>query len=346
MATPDPNCELAIGYADHAMLMMRALQLAPTPKHYAVFFACAAGQPTELAREVELLMEQQVSFSEELLDRLYNDHLATSQSRVVADTALSARKILTEMVQTVASFTGTTHQAGQEVSHKLENLTDPIGEKDLMELAKTVIDSASAMKQSSESVTRKLAGAQAEIASLRETLTKTTTESERDFLTGTFNRKVFDTRLLSAMEEASIDSSELTLLMLDIDHFKAFNDKFGHQIGDEVLKIVAKTLTDAVKGADTVARFGGEEFSIILPRTPVGGGMIVAETVRKLIAGKEFKNRASGESYGVITVSIGVASFRHHDHDTPAKLIKRADEALYRSKHAGRNRVTQENLSE
>jgi diguanylate cyclase len=180
---------------------------------------------------------------------------------------------------------------------------------------------------------------------LRENLAKVTTESERDFLTGTFNRKTFDKRLLEAMQEAKEKRTELVLVMLDVDHFKKFNDTFGHLIGDEVLKIVARTLTDSVKGMDTVARYGGEEFAVILPKTPIGGGMIVADAIRKTIAGRELKRKDTGANYGQITISAGVASFRH-DKDTPETLVKRADEALYRSKHAGRNRVTQENLAE
>jgi diguanylate cyclase len=113
------------------------------------------------------------------------------------------------------------------------------------------------------------------------------------------------------------------------------------------LKIVSRVLTDSVKGIDTVARYGGEEFAVILPRTPIGGGMIVAENIRKLIAGREFKNRVSGQYYGVITLSAGVAAFRTHGvDDSPTALVKRADAAMYRSKHAGRNRVTQESLSD
>lgn len=342
----DPNREIALGYAEHAMMTMRALGVMPTPKHYTVFFSAAAHQPPELARELALLMEREVAFTDELIDHLYQDHIAAVQSRAVQETAVGARKIIAEMVHAVAAFAGNTQSVGQEVAHQLDKLGDDVSEEELRSIAQTVISSASTMKQSSESMTQKLAGAQAEIATLRENLARATTESERDFLTNSYNRKAFDKRLLEAMEEAQDSSSELSLLMLDIDHFKQFNDQYGHQIGDEVLKIVARSLIDAVKGADTVARYGGEEFAIILPRTPIGGGMIVAETIRKQIACKEFKNKATGEVYGVITVSMGVAAFRHMQNDTPARLIKRADEALYRSKHAGRNRVTQENLSE
>ncbi len=333
-------------YSDRATGMMRTLHILPTPKNYSIFFACAAGQPSELVKEIEKLVETKQYFSEELLDHLYNDHIAETQSRVVQDTALSAKKILTEMVASVTTFSGTTQNIGQEVAHQLSQMDgEDVSEASLRLMAKSVIESATAMKLSSDSVTEKLANAQREITDLRENLAKATTESERDFLTGTFNRKAFDKRLLEQMQEAEEKESELTLIMIDIDHFKNFNDNFGHLIGDEVLKIVARTLTDSVKGMDMVARFGGEEFAVILPRTPIGGGMIVGEAIRKVIASKELKRKSTGEHYGQVTISLGVASYRHH-HDTPQNLIKRADEALYRSKKAGRNRVTQENLSE
>lgn len=349
MSKPAPlTSEIAMAerYAAEALRVMKTREISPTPKHYALFYAYAAGQPTELIKEIDLLGSQKVAMTDELLDKLYNDHLGGSQNRAVADAAAGAKRILAEMVHSIAAFTGATHSISQEIQQKIETVEDPMSEEAIKLMAKSVVDGALTMMSSSESVAKQLAGAQNEIATLRENLAKATTESERDFLTGTFNRKAFDKRLHEAAEEAMKTDSELTLIMIDIDHFKKFNDNFGHLIGDEVLKIVSKALTDSVKGIDTVARYGGEEFAIILPRTPIGGGMIVAEQIRKLIASREFKNRATGEHYGVITMSAGVAAFRTHGiEDSPMALIKRADEALYRSKNAGRNRVTQENLT-
>ncbi len=333
-------------YAAEALRVMQARAVAPTPKHYAVFYAYAAGQPGNLIKEIDLLGAQGTKLTDAMLDRLYNDHLGGAQNRAVADAAAGAKRILAEMVHSIAAFTGTTHSISQEIQQKITDAPDPMSEDAIKMMAKSVVDGAMTMMSSSESVAMQLAGAQTEIASLRENLAKATTESERDFLTGTYNRKAFDKRLHEAAEEAMKNDSELTLIMIDIDHFKKFNDNFGHLIGDEVLKIVSRALTDSVKGVDTVARYGGEEFAVILPRTPIGGGMIVAEQIRKLIAGREFKNRSTGEHYGVITMSAGVAAFRTHGvDDSPTALIKRADEALYRSKNAGRNRVTQETLT-
>ncbi len=346
-AAPAPQtAALATTYCERALTMMRQLSVPPTPKHYATFFACAAGQPTDLVKDIEKHIAAKHAFTEELLDQLYNSYLAEMPSRIVQETAATAKKILTEMVQSVAKFTGTTQTVSQEMADQLDKLDGgEVTEDTLRLMARTVIDSAQSIKSSSDVVSGKLASAQAEVANLRENLARATTESEKDFLTGCYNRKAFDKRLLEAAHEAKEKDSELTLLMLDIDHFKKFNDNYGHLIGDEVLKIVGRTLTDSVKGMDTVARYGGEEFAVILPRTPVGGGMIVAEGIRKSIAGRELKRKGSGETYGVITVSVGVAAYRHGE-DTPQTLIKRADEALYRSKKSGRNRVTQENLSE
>jgi diguanylate cyclase len=133
--------------------------------------------------------------------------------------------------------------------------------------------------------------------------------------------------------------------MLDIDHFKQFNDKFGHLLGDEVLKIVARAITYCVRGKDIVARYGGEEFCVLLPGTPLSGAMKVADTIRTTIAMRDLKRKDTGESFGSITVSVGAAQFRSRGEDDIDALVKRADDALYRSKMAGRNRVTGESAA-
>ena len=163
------------------------------------------------------------------------------------------------------------------------------------------------------------------------------TESQTDPLTGLANLKLFDGALAKAIAEAREKGEPLSLLMADVDYFKLFNDKFGHQTGDQVLRLVAQSMKQNVKGQDTAARYGGEEFVIALPKTALRSAITVADQVRKAVMGKELMKRSNGERLGRVTVSIGVALL--HADDTAQSLIERADTCLYAAKRNGRNRV-------
>ena len=144
-------------------------------------------------------------------------------------------------------------------------------------------------------------------------------------------------RLRELMTAANVEPKPLALIMIDIDHFKKFNDNYGHQIGDQVLKLVGRTLTDCVRGQDVAARFGGEEFAIILPNTNLDGAYVVAENIRNNVAAKKITRRSTGDSLGQITLSLGIAMFRRGEE--PEQFLRRADEGLYLAKGAGRNRT-------
>ena len=152
-----------------------------------------------------------------------------------------------------------------------------------------------------------------------------------DGLTGVENRAAFDERLAEEYERAGPHGRPLSVVLLDVDHFKTFNDSFGHPAGDEVLKAVAATLARTVRGADTAARYGGEEFALVLPETDAAGAMALAERCRRAVAGHAWDRRA-------VTVSVGVAMLTPESADA-AELVRTADGALYRWKQAGRNRV-------
>ncbi|MDQ3981652.1 MAG: sensor domain-containing diguanylate cyclase, partial [Actinomycetota bacterium] len=155
--------------------------------------------------------------------------------------------------------------------------------------------------------------------------------AETDGLTGLANRRTFETTLERELSRAARSGEPVTLLMVDIDHFKSLNDKHGHQTGDEVLKLVADVLASACRDFDTAARYGGEEFAVILPSCSSAESLVVAERLRETITRIETVTSVTG--------SAGVATFPTHAGD-PEALIKAADEALYESKRAGRNRVT------
>ena len=125
--------------------------------------------------------------------------------------------------------------------------------------------------------------------------------------------------------------------MLDIDHFKRFNDTYGHQIGDQVIKLVARTLVQTLKGRDNPARYGGEEFGIILPRTSLEDAGRVGEKIRTTLSNCRLTRKGDGEDYGQVTLSIGAALYRPGEEISD--FVARADTALYAAKEGGRNRV-------
>jgi diguanylate cyclase (GGDEF)-like protein/PAS domain S-box-containing protein len=158
-----------------------------------------------------------------------------------------------------------------------------------------------------------------------------------DGLTGLRNRAAFDGKLAEEYDRATRYGHPLSIILLDVDHFKLFNDTFGHPAGDEVLKSTARLVRDTVRTADFVARYGGEEFVVILPDTDETGALVLAERCRRAMAGYSWDKRT-------VTISVGVATL------TPtlanaAGLVQAADQALYRSKQGGRNRVSHSNGS-
>ena len=155
----------------------------------------------------------------------------------------------------------------------------------------------------------------------------------RDGLTGLFNRRKFDSMLEEEIERAKRYGRGVSLIMIDIDHFKQFNDTYGHQKGDEVLATVAVILSERVRSNDLVSRYGGEEMSVILPETEVSNAAALAENLRETV-NTEALQRAGVE----ITISLGIAGYNNNNH-TPQKLIQAADKALYQAKERGRNRV-------
>jgi len=158
-----------------------------------------------------------------------------------------------------------------------------------------------------------------------------------DALTGLNNRRFLETHLSSALDQAAHKGRPLSLMILDIDHFKSVNDTYGHDAGDEVLKAFAFRMKSVVRGADLVCRLGGEEFVIVMPETPLAIAQRVAERVREAVQAEPFLIDGGARTIPV-TASIGIAE-RGGDAN-PDALLRRADKALYASKSSGRNRVT------
>ena len=206
------------------------------------------------------------------------------------------------------------------MSEKLSQSKDREG---LRAIVESLVHTAKEMEVSNQQLEERLNASKQEITELQENLEVVRNESLTDPLTQLANRKFFDDTLEAAIADARAKNEPLSLMMTDIDHFKNFNDSFGHLTGDQVLRLVATSVKQNVKGQDTAARYGGEEFAVILPNTVLRSAMVVADHIRRAVMTKELMKRSTGEHLGRVTVSIGVATL--HKPDSPQSFIERTD---------------------
>lgn len=170
---------------------------------------------------------------------------------------------------------------------------------------------------------------------LKDNLDQSMEAAVTDQLTGLHNRRYMTSQLAALVKRAGMGGDPVSTLLMDIDHFKKINDSFGHDVGDEVLREFAVRLASNVRAVDLPCRYGGEEFTVIMPDTRIEDAARIAERIRRHVAGSPF--RVSGGELLSVTISIGVASTRGDD--TPESLLKRADNAVYAAKAGGRNMV-------
>jgi diguanylate cyclase len=211
------------------------------------------------------------------------------------------------------------------------------GKQALRGLINRILDETRAMLTRARLLEADLDQSSKQITTMRFDLASARRQANIDDLTRVANRRCFDGELRKTAEQAEAERQPMSLLMLDIDRFKDFNDNHGHQAGDQVLRQVAQVLTSSVKGRDLVARYGGEEFAVILPQTGLEGARQLAEQMRRDVAGHRVVLKATGRELGRITLSIGCA--QQHWGEPVADLVRRADRALYQAKRLGRNRV-------
>lgn len=318
----------------------------PTPVNYAVWYSYATGENRDLNIEIDLLIKRKTPPSEDVTLYLFNKYVLAKpreEEKVVANTSHNTQNVLAEIMSIIDRFNDDTNNYNEQLDEQVSKLSDKITDPTLKEMAKEIVSRATSIRESSSALSKKLEQSRSEVVQLKTSLEKVTSEASKDFLTGTGNRKAFEAKIDELSAWAKAKGGDVCLLMVDVDHFKKFNDKYGHQLGDEVLKKVGRTMIDSVKGKDFVARYGGEEFAVLLPATALATGLIVAENIRKSISETDLVRKDTGESVGPITVSIGVSRYRP-DVDTAALFISRADAALYKSKMGGRNCVTPESF--
>ncbi len=333
--------ERALSYANSTLSLLKRGEIPPYPQFYELFYIYSTGVNKALNERINAVFSDTRLPSLEIVESLYNEFLKTHQidervnnvSGQMCENIDSVQEIIRSASQTAKSYSGSLEAANSS----LDNDIDPAS---LKLLTQSLLAKTQQMQANNKKLEERLEDSRSEMASLQSDLEEVRRDAMTDSLTNLSNRKHFDQELERLIQCANETNQPLCLVMLDIDHFKTFNDTYGHQTGDQVLRLVAATLNKNVKGGDVAARYGGEEFSLILPGTELKDAVTLSDKIRKIIQAKELLKRSTNEKLGRITASFGVSKLLSKD--SPATLIERADQALYAAKHAGRNKVIAE----
>jgi diguanylate cyclase len=321
--------------AKAALDLMGECAVIPTPENFELFYAHAAGEISAVSHAITEILAQKKGFTPELLQNLRTRVRASGTMHQVGE---GMNSVISGML---GRLTEVGHDAGQyssTLSAATGELDTEQSPADLRRLVDSLLAATREMEGRTRSLEKELQKSSAQVSELRSKLDNVHKESLTDPLTGIANRKAFDTALAAA--EAAESNEPVSLLLCDIDNFKKFNDSWGHQTGDQVLRLVASCLSENVKGRDTAARYGGEEFGVVLRGTALEGALQVAEQIRHAVEGRRLVKKSTGEVLGTITISIGVAQFGTKE--KAEATVRRADACLYGAKQNGRNLVISE----
>ncbi len=334
MASGDHQYTLML--AEKALEKIRALALPADPSGYELWYSYAAGWHPEMNRRINRVLEANGSLPLGELGEIYDEFLSSSRLNAKADgTVTEISGEIDSIVGMLGEFVVSTALDRNDCARASQQLSQPTDQDSVRAIADALVRSLRAVENRHAALEQRLTAAKVEMETLQNSLATSMVEANRDAITGLSNRRSFDKAIEEACRRTDSGSFAFCLLMVDIDHFKSFNDRFGHLVGDSVLTLVASCLKQTIKGRDIVARFGGEEFAVILPDTTLQNAVKVSDQIRERIASRELRKRSTGESLGRITVSIGVASRRPGE--WPRQIIERADSCLYEAKRAGRN---------
>lgn len=304
-----------------------------------MWFIYRSGSNPLMNKALDQILANEVKPTNEICKSIFDQFLrADREDERVRSAGDKIKKTISEVNTAVGSVREFAHGYHETLEDVGEKLKDEKTKEEIREILGDVLEDTREMLDQNTHLEVLLQESAVTMEKLHRDLEIARKEALTDALTGLSNRKAFDHEIEVIAKAASAKEGEIfTLLLMDIDHFKSFNDTFGHQVGDQVLRLVAKTLKDGVKGRDFAARYGGEEFAIILPFTRMESALKVAEFLRVNVAKKEVVNRVSGERLARITISVGVAEYVKSE--PIENLISRADSALYAAKHNGRNQV-------
>jgi diguanylate cyclase len=311
----------------------------PTPLNFELWVHYLGNPDGLLGREIQRILAAGEPFSEATADMLAAEYLPRGR---LTEEIRDAGRVLDRELSSVSDAIARAHRSQSAYGETLDQASARIDGVQDGEQLQTIVSGLTTatrtVRQENQTLEKKLDASTREVARLRENLEQVRRDALTDALTNLANRKAFDDHLDAACAASDERGEALTLAVLDIDHFKTFNDTWGHQTGDQVLRYVASVIGRVAASPRMAARFGGEEFAMVFPHESAAQVKAALEAVRREIGSRTLRRRSTNDELGAVTISAGFAVRRPEE--TASSLLERADAALYISKRAGRNQVS------
>lgn len=329
----DETFEIALGFAEVAFGHMRRLGHVPHPRNYTLWYNYAAGVDPSLVDAVDAALAGERGLSEHDVAAIHDLYLLSNAD---SDDGDPVGNTVRQGIDRMVGLMATSHDIMARYAATLTTLAGSGQTPQTADAMAPVLEATRQVQDVSGTMEQSLRESRIEILKLQGALAAIRAESMTDRNTLLTSRNLFDLQLARMVRQGQ----PFALAITDIDHFKSFNDRFGHLTGDQVLRLVAGAVKASVRPTDIAARYGGEEFAIIMPDTDLATATEIAGKVRRAVMTKELVQGSSGENLGRVTISIGVSASRPDD--CGLSIIDRADRCLYAAKHGGRNQVVSE----
>ena len=333
----DESLEQSLEYHNGALEFLSEFEVVPNPTNYAIAYEYAAKRNSALNDEIDVHLSRAGSVDEYLLADLFERFFLRDQAEEIDGYIANLHEIFLNALEGVSGASEGVSEFGKILEAQRGKLENDPGIEGVKSIVSTLMDATEQAHASNQQLRTHLQETEKETTSMRDELEKLRIEAVTDGLTGLFNRKELNSRLDQLLVKDYEETKPLSVLMLDIDHFKKINDNFGHQIGDEVIRRVAKAVQEHAEGSGFAARYGGEEFTLVMPETDINRAVEVANSINQAVSELVLVRRATKERLPPVSISVGAATFKSgEDQD---ELLGRADQALYHAKNNGRNQV-------
>lgn len=315
----------------------------PTPLNYYIWYQYFKGDNPQFRQEMDDILKDPYGYHDRAGRRLFHTYFSEMESQDTTGFDKALKRLLEVMAKRMQAWTDKLEQQTSHLENYTRELDQDIDHEEVKRISQQVLDTANSMQESSLAFSSEITESTDEIQKLRQQLIDAKAEAMQDELTQIGNRKAFNQALeeyTDLVNNQELEEGNVYMILSDIDHFKQFNDTYGHLIGDSILRYFANMIKrNQIEGQET-CRYGGEEFAILLKGVDYDTALSIAEKNRKDIESAHLKRKDSSEPLRTITASFGIACYQANE--DPEVFVHRADDALYLAKKSGRNRVISE----